>query len=779
MDQKTSVLILRQVPEFVREEYPLFIDFLEAYYEFLEQKQNYQLNDLLIQRQRLLNIFDVDQSIDEFTIQFFNTFANFFPLDVAVKKEFLIKNVLPLYKAKSSEKSFKLLFKMLYGVDIDIQYPKNNILIASDGKWKIENSIKISLDISSNYIGDGETTEFVILKCQCPILDVPNYRQLVVYVDGVLQTEGTDFYILKEYYKIIFNTAVTDGSSIEIFYENVDQTLFVNRKLIGTTSGASVIAERIFARILNNKLIYELFVDPKTLVGEFISGENITTQVFVDDTLVDVTCRTISELKSINIVNGGSGYSLTDPIIIEALDSEIAPKAYISKISAGLIDYILPINGGAGFQTNRKIYVNDIGLPLVDIDINAITMNPDYPIFSPNTFIVSSDIISDIDPANTTIDTEDYGFSGYSANANVNTVIYQTFSNTVFTDLGIISGITLNYVTLDIIEKPILDAEPAKVIVANVGYTTSNTEISIRDFGSLGKLEIANAGINYIVGDEIEFINADKSWGLGAFAEITQVSANGEIEKIEFVPAKITGTANVASNTAITVEGNSTLFNVELSIGNEIRINGENKTVVAITSNTSLNVNSTFASAFTDKSIRLFGKYLLGGQGYEQTALPTANIISSTGESGEILVTAILGDGDEYTYETSNNVFGQIQKITISEYGKSITSVPNISVSGGNADAILEPIFISSYEIYPGKWINSDGIISSSAIRLQDKDYYHKYSYVISSIIEFSKYKDIVKNLLHPSGMRIYGKYNKTEEIYANNLDIETSIEIS
>jgi hypothetical protein len=38
-DQKTSLLINRQVPEFVREEHPNFIAFLEAYYEFLEKNK--------------------------------------------------------------------------------------------------------------------------------------------------------------------------------------------------------------------------------------------------------------------------------------------------------------------------------------------------------------------------------------------------------------------------------------------------------------------------------------------------------------------------------------------------------------------------------------------------------------------------------------------------------------------------------------------------------------------------------------------------------------------
>ena len=104
MDQKTSILVNRQVPEFVREEFPLFITFLEAYYEFLENKQGTKNNDLLIQSSKLKTITDVDVSIDEFEDQFFNTYASLVPLTATVDKAFLLKNILPLYKSKGSEK---------------------------------------------------------------------------------------------------------------------------------------------------------------------------------------------------------------------------------------------------------------------------------------------------------------------------------------------------------------------------------------------------------------------------------------------------------------------------------------------------------------------------------------------------------------------------------------------------------------------------------------------------------------------------------------------------
>jgi len=60
-DLKTSLLVNRQVPEFIRDEYPLFITFLEAYYEFLETKQGTKLNDLTQRAKDLRYISDVDE----------------------------------------------------------------------------------------------------------------------------------------------------------------------------------------------------------------------------------------------------------------------------------------------------------------------------------------------------------------------------------------------------------------------------------------------------------------------------------------------------------------------------------------------------------------------------------------------------------------------------------------------------------------------------------------------------------------------------------------------
>lgn len=772
MDLKTSVLINRQVPEFVREDHPLFIDFLEAYYEFLETKQGVQLNDLLSESKQALYNFDVDQSISEFESHFFNTFAPYINNDMFSDKAFFIKNVLNLYQAKGTEKSVQFLFKLLFGKNAEVIYPKNNILIASDGKWIKDNILNIDRRVSTFYTGDGTTTEFKFLNCRCPMTDTPTYRTLVVYVDDVLQTEGVDYLVLQEYHLIIFTTPIPSGSSLEIFYETFDPNIFINRKFIGTASGASVISEKIYSRFLNNEIIYEIYVDPKTLIGEFQLGEEIITTVFVDEVLVNVKCQTISSLKTINIVDSGAYYNVGDPVIIKAPDSTVNPSAIIHKTFRGQINDIFITEGGAGFGANSYVYVvsdgNKIGLPLVNITVSSV-FGSEY--ITANSFTIFSDIIGDIDPANTTIDATDYGLNGfYSGNAN--TIIAQALGNTAYTDIGQVVSVDITAVDVALTTQPILDVEPAKVIL-------SNNTVYIDVFGSLGKLSITSPGENYVVGDELIFTNRPNAWGgVGAEAEITQVGSGGEIERVNFVPSKISGTANTTANSVVII-GTDTFFDTELYPGCQIMINGESKIVDVINSNVAMNVTTNFVSTSESKPVRLYGKYLLGGQGYRQEYLPSITIDSATGSNGSVEVTTIMGDGESLIPEfIETNKFGGIDEILIIDYGSGIKSQPIIDLSDyGDGTATATATLIHSYVVQPGRWKNSDGRVSFKDIKLQNDRFYHNRSYVISSEIEFTKYRKMLLDLLHPAGTICYGKVNRISEVDTQIvIDIESEI---
>jgi len=763
MDKKTSLLVEGQVPEFVREEYPLFVTFLEAYYEFLENKQGTNKNDLVSQSKNLKTVFDVDQSIDDFEEYFFNTYASLIPVDIQGNKDLLIKNILPLYQSKGSENSFKFLFRLLFGQDPTILYPRDNILRASDGKWKIDKSIKISTNISSFYTGDGNTKQFTIIS------QLPS-DNLDVYVNGSLTTTG--FKVLKEYDIIEFTSNLAANTTLEIFYDSVQRTIFNNRKLTGKISGASTIVEKSFERFLNNQQILELFIDDKTTEGEFEIGEIIETDVFIGDVLVDVRLRSISELKEIIVTTSGSNYNVGDPVLITAPRSTRTPQAIVSSVYKGSIDSMAILNGGAGFKVNAPISADGFGKPFVDIDVISVLTTSSN---SSNVFRIFTNVISDIDPANTYINAASYGLSG-TYTGNVNSVIRHTFANSSFTNIGEIIGVQINSTEISFSAQPVFDAQSANLVIANIGSTLSNTTVYIKSYGSLGKIKINNGGTGYSIGDELTFTNANGSFGLGAAAEVRQVDANGVIEKIEFVPMKIIGTANVFTTNA-NVIGTTTQFDTQLISGDQIMVNGEIKIVNVITSNVLMSVNTAFSANSSGKPVRLYGNFLVGGQGYTQSALPTVTVVSSGGSNANVTVDAIMGDGELFTASLGNNKPGGIETITVLDAGSGLQSVPEIDLTNyGDGTGVAEAVLIPTVETLPGRWTNQDGLISSSYMRLQGKNYYIDYSYVIVSEIEFKRYKQVLKELLHPAGMIPYAEVTRLDEITSTQVSIESEI---
>ena len=62
-DLKTSLFVNRQLPEFIRDEYPVFETFLEAYYEFLEQGREQSGDfDLITESKKFRNIQEIGRA---------------------------------------------------------------------------------------------------------------------------------------------------------------------------------------------------------------------------------------------------------------------------------------------------------------------------------------------------------------------------------------------------------------------------------------------------------------------------------------------------------------------------------------------------------------------------------------------------------------------------------------------------------------------------------------------------------------------------------------------
>lgn len=126
-----AIALERQIPEHIREEYSTFVQFVKAYYEFLEQTQKRNLED----------IRSLDATLDEFVNKFKKELSALFPSTGVEDERFLLKRIREFYRSRGSEESFKFLFRAFFNKEAEIYYPSKQILRASAGQWIQEKSI--------------------------------------------------------------------------------------------------------------------------------------------------------------------------------------------------------------------------------------------------------------------------------------------------------------------------------------------------------------------------------------------------------------------------------------------------------------------------------------------------------------------------------------------------------------------------------------------------------------------------------------------------------------
>jgi hypothetical protein len=763
-EQKVSLLINRQVPEFVRDEYPTFIRFLEAYYEFLEKKQTGKNNDLNAKSKDLRYLSDVDYSIGQFEDNFFNTFADLLPKDVKVDKAFLIKQLLPFYLSKGNEQSFKLLFRLLFDEEVEIVQPKANILRASDGKWVVEKAFRITQGVYSSYTANGNTSSSATESGNTifKMAQIASSSEIGVYVNGVLQTSG--YNVRRESKKVVFNTAPSANSQIKILYNDFDYVLLENRKLTGTTSGATAIVERVGQKTLSTGSAFELYVNDKTLVGNFENGENATLNIIGDnDELINIEVEGLSTLAAINVIDGGASYNIGDPVVISGGGATTTAEAIVSDVFSGFINKVLIAAGGAGFKTGSN--VNLIGATANASLVLAIDGVDTSGANSANTFVVDTSRIANY--SSVTINAADYGFPNTAISENVNSRIIDALAFSSITSIGPITNVAVLFANAIFDYVPTLDADSAPFI------NGASEEQHVLYTKSLGRITINTGGDGYKIGDELVFTNpGNMNFGFGAAAAVLNVSTTGAITNVALQPPRITGTANVFGATNVTVIGTGTYFLDELRVGDQIIINNESRFINTITSNTSLTVNANFNSTTTGlpKKIGLHGLLPVGGINYDATKLPSITISSLVGANANLSVTCLMGDGENLTAAADKNP-GAVLAIRIVNPGAGYQSPPTIDLTTkGSGTATANSVIEPSYVSFPGSWKTSDGILSSAERVIQGRDYYIDYAYVLSSKVEFSKFKELFKNLIHPAGFKQYADFKIDETIEANNI---------
>lgn len=140
LQKNISNLIETQFPETFREEGPVFVLFVKSYFEWMELKGN-----PLYYSRNFLEHRDIDETPDEFLVYFKEMYLKNISITSAEGTRTLVKHSLDLYRSKGTEQGIDLLFRAEYGVPAQVYYPSTDLFKLSNGNYVKPKYIQITL----------------------------------------------------------------------------------------------------------------------------------------------------------------------------------------------------------------------------------------------------------------------------------------------------------------------------------------------------------------------------------------------------------------------------------------------------------------------------------------------------------------------------------------------------------------------------------------------------------------------------------------------------------
>lgn len=306
--------IRNQFPEYIRRDHPAFIDFIEAYYEWIDKDPN-----VLRNASQLENLFDIDETMELFIEEFKKTYINSFPINLVInpvtgkKLEVrkLIKNIKNFYRAKGIENSYRFIFRVFYNSEIEIYYPKKFIMNLSDGKWINEKKVflKPSNQNLESLVGKTVCQRSSELDTESPIIARGRVVNSVTYLrKNNYVTELTleeIFGTFQVNYQVLdIDSGINYGKLYsvlrDITVEDQGYGYFENQKINFTQLAAS------FTGVLPKARVKRVSPGTGNLKGKVLNLEITDQGLIVDETNCEITIG--DPINQIGLT-GGTGFS--------------------------------------------------------------------------------------------------------------------------------------------------------------------------------------------------------------------------------------------------------------------------------------------------------------------------------------------------------------------------------------------------------------------------------------------------------------------------------------
>ena len=146
---KISNLIRRQFPDWYLEHGQVFVDFVQAYYQYLESP-----NNPLYYSRKYYDIKDVDFTLSQFVVHFKEKYLKNIQLSTQANTAQIIKHCLDIYRSKSTQRCVTLLFQLVFNQQPQYYYPSTDLFKLSDGQWFLPQYLELLLsDNNVNIVG--------------------------------------------------------------------------------------------------------------------------------------------------------------------------------------------------------------------------------------------------------------------------------------------------------------------------------------------------------------------------------------------------------------------------------------------------------------------------------------------------------------------------------------------------------------------------------------------------------------------------------------------------
>jgi len=749
-NNKTSLLVSSQLPEFIRDnpDYANFVIFFQAYYEWMEQEGGVTQGT-----KNLLSYDDIDQTTSQFIDYFTNDFLPYFPKDALISKAQAVKVARQLYESKGTPASYQFLFRILFNSDVDIFYTKDAVLKASDGKWYVPKSLKV-VDVQT-----GQTNE--------AFLNISNLRIIGETSKSIATVE----------------TSVIAGNKVEIFISNI---------------------ERLFQS------------------GEIVRVVDSNNQNILDSNGNPIRGKIVGQISQIKIdpKNRGLYYEAGDPVIVYGgLNSTtgIGATAEVSTTQTGGLERITVVNGGYGFQSypNTVILIDQVGVNPYP-KAHLVSINPD-PQKTATLGLIPTDSISL--KWNEYIGNVYFGGTAYSVGANTRdpeglsgpnspnwtgspyrfAANYNANSNTTLANAFSFISLTTYPIGSIILDNAGSGITAAPNVSAQSLITTDVGTANLSSLGILAPIQIVNPGKGYRVNDTINILGGS---GYGAYANVVGVYANGGISNVSYVYSAantkqthplggmgygsglptltITSSNTQAANASLVVTsilGSGTTLQAipQPTVGSIITINilnpGEDYVAAP---NVSFKVQDVLVSNVSVSSVPQKGDIVYQGAN-TNTASYIAYVDSVSQLNKNIDPTQSLYNLRTYNYTSTPNPLLPVKvnnkNIVLNMNGLVYSGYKNGVITYGDGSAKGTATFLNGLMIGEGQYLTTSGQPSGYDV-LQNEDY-NNFTYEITVEKEISKYRDILLNLLHPSGMKVLGRYKMSANLQYNTSYVE------